>query len=141
MNLATIPKLGKRWKVIFDFKPSVPPPDRYSPELSFMVDDDLFHSVAFSRSKAILTFGIWIGLKTDHKLKIGEWNRIEITHDEGEDGRFFLSLSVGGRELGQMDVGFLEREEFFNVEVCLNYGPYDIPETMFIRRFLVIEKC
>ena len=142
VSLATIPKLGKRWKVIFDFKPSVPPPDCYSPELSFMVDDDLLHSVSFSRSKAILTFGIWIGLETDHQLKFGEWNRIEMTHDEGEDGRFFLSLSVGERELGQMDLGNLEQEKFTNVEVWLTYRVGDVPPDFPpVRRFLVIEKC
>ena len=107
-----------------------------------MVDDDLFHSVAFSRSKAILTFGIWIGLETEHELKIGEWNRIEITHDEGEDGRFFLSLSVGERELGQMDLGVMEQEKFTNVEIGFAYSVDDVPPDFpSIRRFLVIEKC
>ena len=139
VNLATIPKLGKRWKVIFDFKPSVPPPDRYSPELSFMVDDDLFHSVAFSRSKAILTFGIWIGLETEHKLKIGEWNRIEITQEEDEEEELFLSLSVGDAHLGRLFLENLEQLKFTNFQPLLSLENF--PKPVFIRRFCVVEKC
>ena len=32
----------------------------------------------------------------------GEWTRIEMSHAE-VDGKYFLSLSVGGREVGRME--------------------------------------
>ena len=142
LSLATIPKLGARWKVICDLKPSAQ--CRGLPELAFLLDDGLYYTLGFTNedSKALLTYRIWIGLETEHKLKIGEWNRIEITHDEGEDGRFFLSLSVGERELGQMDLGVMEQEKFTNVEIGFAYSVDDVPPDFpSIRRFLVIEKC
>ena len=40
---------------------------------------------------------------TSNKLpKIGEWTRIEMTHEK-VDGKYFLSLSVGGKVLGRKE--------------------------------------
>ena len=72
-----------------------------------------------------------------HELKIGEWNRIEITQEEAENGRFFLSLSVGNTELGRLDVGNLEQEKFTDVQLILVADLFPV----FLRRLLVVEKC
>ena len=73
----------------------------------------------------------------DHEIKIGDWNRIELTQEEGEDGRFSLSLAVGGLELGRLDVGNLEQEKFTDVELLLSVETFP----MSTKRLLVLEKC
>ena len=41
-------------------------------------------------------------LKSDQLPKLNEWTRVEISHVE-EGGKYFLSLSVGGKELGRKE--------------------------------------
>ena len=121
-TVATFSTLGKCWKVSFDLKPV----EDWANTATRITSDRFFCEIDLN----------------NYPLKIGEWNRIEITHDEGEDGRFFLSLSVGEKELGQMGLGVMEQEKFTNVEIGFAYSidnaPPDFPS---IRRFLVIEKC
>ena len=104
MTLATIPKLKAQWKIIHDFKPTEyldDPYTRFSLGLNFegRVGLDIF----FSSSQ----FGLerWDGdeegqlfLESNQLPKIGEWTRMEISHKE-EDGEFFLSFGVAGRQL------------------------------------------
>ena len=73
----------------------------------------------------------------DHEINIGDWNRVELTQEEGEDGRFSLSLAVGGLELGRLDVGNLEQEKFTDVVLDLSVDIFPV----FIRRLLVVDKC
>ena len=40
-----------------------------------------------------------------------KWTRIEMTCEEDDDGQFFLSLSVEGKELGRMGTDSKERTE------------------------------
>ena len=94
----------------------------------------------FTCKKAILVKGDYGGegvWEDGHELKIGEWNRIEITQEEAEKGRFFLSLSVGNTELGRLDVGNLEQEKFTDVQLILVADLFPV----FLRRLLVVEKC
>ena len=39
----------------------------------------------------------------DQVPKVGEWTRIEISHKE-EEGKYFLSLAVGGEHVGRAEV-------------------------------------
>ena len=77
-------------------------------------------------------------MSANHQLKIGEWTRIEITHEEGEGGNFFVSLSVGCRELVKLDAGILEQEKFSDVQLLLGSAGHN--PSAFTRRILVIEK-
>ena len=107
-TLATIPKLKAQWKIIHDFKPTEyldDPYTRFSLGLNFegRVGLDIF----FSSSQ----FGLerWDGdeegqlfLESNQLPKIGEWTRMEISHKE-EDGEFFLSFGVAGRQLARKE--------------------------------------
>ena len=78
--------------------------------------------------------------------EVGEWTKIEIGHEKvGE--RYFLSLSVGGREVGREEVEEegrkknLELRKLTDVEVCIGI-PEDrvMHQPGFIRRLVVLEK-
>ena len=143
-----IPKLGKSWKVIFDLLVEEYDEESHN-EVSLLFtkgtavdgieDDEAYCRVIFTNKRATMVkegkeFGVW---EDDHEIKIGDWNRIELTQEEGEDGRFSLSLAVGGFELGRLDVGNLEQEKFTDVVLDLSVDIFPV----FIRRFLVVDKC
>ena len=148
--MGIIPKLGKSWKVIFDLLVEEYDEESHN-EVSLLFtkgttvggieDDEAYCRVIFipSYKRAVMVkegkeYGVW---EDDHEINIGDWNRIELTQEEGEDGRFSLSLAVGGLELGRLDVGNLEQEKFTNVQLALSV---DIIPTS-IRRLLVVDKC
>ena len=141
VNLANIPKLGKCWKVIYDLKTDEYNESDEEVTLVFTEEGKTYCRVIFTCKRAILikddygVQGIW---EDDHELKIGEWNRIEITQEEGEDGIFFLSLSVGGTELGRLDVGN-KQGNFTDVKLIFAVDHFDKP--MLLKRLLVVEKC
>ena len=143
-----IPKLGKSWKVIFDLLVEEYDEESHN-EVSLLFtkgttvggieDDEAYCRVIFWLKRAIIVkegkeYGVW---EDDHEIKIGDWNRIELTQEEGEDGRFSLSLAVGGLELGRLDVGNLEQEKFTDVELLLSIEKFP----MSTKRLLVLEKC
>ena len=107
----------------------------------FTEEGKTYVRVIFTCKRAILikddygVQGIW---QDDHELKIGEWNRIEITQEEGQDGTLFLSLSVGGTELGRLDVGN-KQGNFTDVKLIFAVDHFDKP--MLLKRLLVVEKC
>lgn len=140
VNLTTIPRLGKCWKVIYDLKTDEYTPTDDEVSLVFTEGGETYCKVIFTCKKAILVKGDYGGegvWEDGHELKIGEWNRIEITQEEAENGRFFLSLSVGNTELGRLDVGNLEQEKFTDVQLILVADLFPV----FLRRLLVVEKC
>lgn len=144
MNIATIPKLGKRWKVVFDLKTAEYTPSNDEAILTLTEGTKMYCRVIISLNTALLLTNVndeMTFMESSHQFKIGEWNTIQMTHDEGaEGGRFFVSLSVGDKELGKLDVGSLEqRNEFTNVQLRLSVDWFPAP--MFIGRLLVIEKC
>ena len=148
--VAFIPKLGKQWKVIFDLKI-----DEYTPPddaVSLMLikdtaegdDIEMYCKVTFTSEVVRLQHIDYEGCEAwAHQIKIGEWNRIEITQEEEEDEEFFLSLSVGDVYLGRLFVGSLDSKlehlKFTNVQPLLSV--HNFPKPVFIRRFCVVEKC
>ena len=54
------------------------------------------------------------------------------------DGTLFLSLSVGGTELGRLDVGN-KQGNFTDVKLIFAVDHFDKP--MLLKRLLVVEKC
>ena len=67
---------------------------------------------------------------------IGEWTRIEVSHEE-EDGKFFLSFAVGGRELGRKEATDQEYREMTDLRI--NIEEHGIQPGS-IRRLLVLQK-
>ena len=125
--VACIPKLGPEWKVIHEFKLEAnleDLDDQEDPEDQEDLDDQedlehLEHPAANCRGKGlwvkfgdeyyILSFSAnGVKLKYDgfievithpiHLPRIGEWTRIELTHevDEEKPGRCTISLSIAG---------------------------------------------
>ena len=60
--------------------------------------------IVLSCSQIVLGGWNWDGqfLESNQLPRIGEWTRMELSHEE-EDGKFFLSFAVGGRELGRKE--------------------------------------
>ena len=74
-------------------------------------------------------------LESNQLPKIGEWTRIEISHEE-EDGKFFLSFGVAGRELARK-----EATEFRELaDVIISIGSDSDLQPGFIRRLVVLQK-
>ena len=74
-------------------------------------------------------------LESNQLPKIGEWTRMEISHEE-EDGKFFLSFGVAGRELVRK-----EATEFREMaDVMISIGASSSSQPGFIWRLVVLQK-
>ena len=75
---------------------------------------------------------------------VGEWTRIEIGHEE-EDGKYFLSLTVGGQHVGRGEVRapVLKNPTDVKLKIGCHLGavqglPHPLPG--FVRRVVVLQK-
>ena len=71
--------------------------------------------------------------------KVGEWTRIEIGHEK-VDGMYFLSLSVGGREVGRKEVTDPGLRKLTDVTFRIGHAEREHYQPGFIRRLIVLEK-
>ena len=69
--------------------------------------------------------------------EVRDWTKIEKSHEE-VDGKYFLSLSVGGREVGRMEADPRLRE-LNPVRVGVGGGP-EFNQSGLLRRLVVLEK-
>ena len=139
--LAEIPKLGTQWKIILEFKPT-------SFQFQLGVSTLCFGLVVEAGDP--LHSGIIIDLchiypypcptpapstmSSTQLPKVGEWTKLELSHEE-VDGKYFLSFSVGGREVGRKEAG----PDLRNLtDVKISVGRRVQPG--FIRRLVVLEK-
>ena len=110
--LARISKLSAQWKIIFDFKPTEyqEGAELYALLVRQALSDDalLNFSISFPHPNIRLYVedprlgGVpYVDLKSSQLPQLHEWSRIEISHVEEEGGNYFLSLSVGGKEVGR----------------------------------------
>ena len=99
ITVARISKMASEWKIIHDFKPTA----SVFPLIRFSVN------VSSSTSKIALYIaytGIGVeSVASDYVLTLNKWNRIEITYEEEEGGKYFLSFSVNGRNPNKKEVG------------------------------------
>ena len=140
-TVATFSTLGKCWKVTFDLKPLVLEENTPWVNVQTRIDAngrEYCRVVLTSTGSSATLISGENGMSANHQLRIGEWNRIEITHEKGEGGNFFITLSVGEEELVKLDVGILEQEKFLDVQLLL--GSPGHHSSVFTRRILVIEK-
>ena len=77
---------------------------------------------------------------------VGEWTRIEIGHGE-EDGKYFLSLAVGGGHVGRGEVDDLALKNPTDVKLYIGCQPgsgtvqgQTLPLPGFVRRMVVLQK-
>ena len=151
--IAKIPKLGGQWKVIHDFKPTEyrQPADsaRASRGLGLLSGDGSnFVSTWFLSPKIGLEhhflddnnqFQLVPLVESNQLPKVGEWTRIEICHEK-VDEKYFLSLSVGGRELGRQEVTDPGLRKLTDVKVIVGHSMEKFCQPGFIRRLVVLEK-
>ena len=163
--MAQIPKLGSQWRIIYDFKPTeylqAEDPSRLPASLSAGTGDwktpgSSFVAIFFPFPKIVLTHGIKDNINSQVQMqravkstqlpKVGEWTRVEIGHEK-VDEKYFLSLSLGGREVGRKEVTDPELRKLTDVQVCIGDQKVCIgdqiqegPQPGFIRRLVVLEK-
>ena len=147
---ASIPKLADQWKIVYDFKTTT---DYH------LTADELHFSIWMSTSSQNYILGIYfehpnialdavVGLRSytlkgEQLLELGEWTRIEISHEK-EGGKYFLSFSVGGKELGKKEVDDYQLKNLRDVKIntgCMEdmaSPPLSHPGIM--RGLIVLEK-
>ena len=82
--------------------------------------------------------GEWAATSTQLP-KVGEWTRMEIGHEKVDD-KYFLSLSVGGREVGRKEMVDPELRNPTDVQVCIGSKIGRSSSPGFIRRLVILEK-
>ena len=156
MTLAEIPKLGIQWRVIHDFKPTEylqaenpPTTATLSLRVVFMGDNKTIIAIEFPFPKIGLAHAFHdenMERRTEYAVtstqlpKVGEWTRMEIGHEKVDD-KYFLSLSVGGREVGRKEVDDPELRNPTDVQVCIGSKIGRSSSPGFIRRLVILEKC
>ena len=85
---------------------------------------------------------VWVGptVMSCQLPKIGEWTRIEFGHEK-VDEKYFLSLSVGGREVGRKEVTLnSDLRRLTDVKVGFGTSDEECLQPGFIRRLVILEK-
>ena len=71
--------------------------------------------------------------------KVGEWTRVEIGHEK-VDEKYFLALSIGGREVGRKEVTDPKLRKLTDVKIGIGHWDEERRQPGFIRRLVVLEK-
>ena len=151
--MARIPKLAREWKIVHDFKPTEYLQTSQQPgSLCVRVEKPFRHGlvgVCFSFPRIVLAHSILrenkqaetgVFLQSNQLPELGEWTRIEISHEEEEEGKYFLSLTVGGREVGREEVADPQLRELTDAKVTIGHTDRELTQPGFIRRLVVLEK-
>ena len=155
-ELVTIPKLETQWKILCDVKRSehlqVENPRKYYVTLGIYIGRDAFVRAIVFPPQIIL--GAYLRgadnqiharnvVTGDQVPNVGEWTRIEIGHKE-EDGKYFLSLAVGGEHVGRGEVTdpVLKNPTDVKLEIGCRPGAQGLyrPLPGFVRRLVVLQK-
>jgi len=139
MILARIPKLESQWRIIHDFKPTeylqAADPTRPHLGLYFVTGDrkspgNSAVGLYFPFPKILLNdcirndnnqIQLVQEVESTQLPKIGEWTRVEIGHEKVEE-KYFLFLSVGGREVGREEVTDPRLKNLTDVKVRIGHS-------------------
>ena len=154
-RLITIPKLETQWKVMYDVKPTKPVQlEKYHPSLGITVGRDVlaqwrclcFVDATLTPPQIVLAENLSgaessLSVATGSQVpKVGEWTRIEIGHEE-ENGKYFLSLAVGGEHVGRGEVTDPALKNPTDVELKIGCHGGDFQSLSgFVRRVVVVHK-
>ena len=125
--LASVPKLGSHWKVIFEFKPLEHPPVT---DVSIVLrmdygtwDEHLFEIIFYDENIDMFV-DLEVSFSRGQLPKVGEWTKIEVTHevDQHDFQGPVLTLSVGGKELTRKKVTSNKLENLKDIEICTGGG-------------------
>ena len=150
--LVSIPKLAASWKVIHEFKPTEyiqGPNHPATTSLSLTTSSGrYFLGVLFQNSNISLELPelvdnvVWF--KSDQSPELGVWTRIEISLEKEEDGKYFLSFSVGGKQLVREEVDDDDYDfllpELDGIKVFIGDNSDVLYQPGFIRGLVVLEK-
>ena len=149
MPVHTIPKLRPQWKILHEFKPRGYVIN-HTPPVSLRVDakEHRIFEIDFPPR-----WGLWATDSVQMRLVLwGEtrnyevavcraphkWNRIEISHEREEDGKYTLAMAVGGKEVGRVG---LEHPLLSNLEdVKIYLGSEEYSQDGAIRGLIVLDK-
>ena len=149
-EIAHIPKLRSQWKIIHDFKPTeyLQAASKEPAGLVLIGDENCFVGICFPFQRMAMADGltsttidtqIQTEVGSTQLPKVGEWTRIEIIHEKVDD-KYFLSLSVGGREVGRKENTNPELRRETDVKVCIGHPDRELCQPGFIRRLVILEK-
>ena len=152
-ELVTIPKLETQWKILYDVKRTehlqVENPRKYYDILDIRVGRDAYVRATVSPPQIVLLGGYLWGddnqllarrvVIGDQVPNVGEWTRIEIGHEE-EDGKYYLSLAVGGEHVGREEVTDLELKNPTDVKINIGNRGLSPPLPGFLRGVVVLQK-
>ena len=158
-TLAIIPKLEAQWKIIHDFKPTEyfqntqggylslgircggASPEKagiiFYPSISNGLELSTNIKAGILSDEGLPTENLVI--KCNKILPIGEWTRMEISHEK-EDGKYFLSFSIGGTEVGRKEVALPMSRDRTNVKVTIGSNKMGRSQPGFIRGLVVLQK-
>ena len=82
---------------------------------------------------------VLLAVESTQLPKVGEWTRIEFGHEK-VDEKYFLSLSLGGREVGRKEVTNPELRKLTDIQVCIGDQIQEHSQPGLIRRLVILEK-
>ena len=142
--------MAAQWKIIHQFKPTEykhnqgdhPPPDvpnslkimtlDHMLCIKFPIPNIALHVLGLEPSKSE-----W--LENDQLPKVGEWTKIEIGHEKAEDGKYYLSLAVGDKEV-KKEVEHCELWKMEDVKIVCGGRDWCPIQPGSIRGLVVCEK-
>ena len=137
INLANLQKMALQWKIAVDFKPTASVGLNHSPlytpllivtfgfgefELRLQYRKDRIALSLFDP----LELNLW-KLRSTEVPMVGEWTRIEISHEE-EDDKFFFVFSVGGTQIGKED-SYRVSQKKHSYKIYILRSDYRLPVT------------
>ena len=151
--MADIPKLGTQWKIIYELNSTEclqsGDPAKGTLGLGVIAGDPIHSGIfmGFLPPNVRLVHGIYEGpnsiqatpfLESSQLPEVREWTGIEISHEEVES-KYFLSWSVGGREVGREEAG-PDLKKLTDVRIGVG-DPATMPNMPgFVRKLVVLEK-
>ena len=147
--LARIPKLGSQWRIIFEFKPTGLPSDASDTDNYEVLNALIMLKHCRPLVFPVFTFrGIRLIYRDDQERtketgdmplpKPGDWNRIEVSHEEGEEGKYFLSLTLEDKKMCREEMATNVFASLTDVGIKSGFSNYY--QHGLIRQLVVLDK-
>ena len=119
--MAIIPRLTAQWKIIFDLKLThhLNFGEGWCEVLDMRSDhEDMFSVYVQPKTIELVTRSQGTTIKSEQLPKLFEWTRIEIGHEEN-NGKYLITFSVGGKEVGQQEVDNEDLRKLEDVDLMI----------------------
>ena len=130
--MARIPKLGSQWRIIFDFKPTWLPSDASDTD-----NYEVLNALIRLKDSRPLVFPVFTfrGIRLIYK---DDQERTKETEEEGEEGRYFLSLTLEDKKMCREEMATNVFASLTDVGIKSGYSPYT--QHGLIRQLVVLDK-